>query len=119
MTPEELEEWLETEESQTTGWSASGEGEAVGHQSGRKIVSAETLRSNEILLTSLRLQVEILRKNPKGNPEDYDEEDIKHMRKVSESRRFFGEAQLAQTADSFFPFTCFRNTSYSSALLIL
>ncbi|ORY89140.1 hypothetical protein BCR35DRAFT_300968 [Leucosporidium creatinivorum] len=64
MTPEELEEWLETEESQTAGWSASGEGEAVGHQSGRKII-------------------EILRKNPKGKPDDYDEEDIKHMRKVA------------------------------------
>lgn len=65
MTVEELEEWLETEDSKGAGWTASGEGEAVGHQSGKKII-------------------EILKQYPKeGKPEDYEEEDLKHMRKVS------------------------------------
>jgi len=52
-----------------------------------------TLRSRKISLIRLRLQIEILRKNPKGNPDDYDEEDIKHMRKVRQSRRPFAGAE--------------------------
>ena len=41
MTRPELEEWLETEESQAVGWKgAHGRGgESVGHASGRRIVS--------------------------------------------------------------------------------
>jgi hypothetical protein len=44
MTPDELSEWLKTEESQTAGWSKANTGkveegqESVGHESGRKIV---------------------------------------------------------------------------------
>lgn len=38
MSADELDEWLQTEESKSTGWTSSGEGEAVGHESGRKIV---------------------------------------------------------------------------------
>jgi hypothetical protein len=45
-----------------------------------------TLPSRKISLIRLRLKIEILRKNPKGNPDDYEEEDIKHMRKVRQSR---------------------------------
>ncbi|MCJ1361242.1 hypothetical protein MMC16_000340 [Acarospora aff. strigata] len=64
MSGEELEEWLQGEQSQGSGWSKSdGSGETVGHESGRKII-------------------EILRKNPSKDPEEYDEEDIAHMRKV-------------------------------------
>jgi hypothetical protein len=40
-----------------------GSGETVGHDSGRRIV-------------------EILEKNPKKDPEGYDQDDIDHMRKV-------------------------------------
>lgn len=69
MTPKELEDWLETDESNSAGWTASGEGEAVGHQSGKKII-------------------QILKSNPKaGAPDDYEEEDLKHMRKVSRAPR--------------------------------
>ena len=69
MTPDELEEWLETEDSKGAGWTASGEGEAVGHQSGKKII-------------------QILKQYPKaGEPDDYEEEDLKHMRKVSRTAR--------------------------------
>jgi len=64
MSVSELKEWLETEESQTAGWSKSdGSGESIGHESGRKIIK-------------------ILEKNPDKDPEEYDEEDIEHMRKV-------------------------------------
>ena len=57
MTPKELEEWLETDESQSVGQNDGGE--STGHKSGRRIV-------------------EILRKK-EG---DIDEEDFEHMNKV-------------------------------------
>ncbi|KAI0354760.1 hypothetical protein OH77DRAFT_1425877 [Trametes cingulata] len=56
MTAEELEKWLEEPKSTKAG-------AGVGIESGHKIV-------------------EILRKNPSKDPEQYDEEDIEHMRKV-------------------------------------
>ncbi|KAK7542331.1 uncharacterized protein J3D65DRAFT_209803 [Phyllosticta citribraziliensis] len=64
MTPNELNEWLGTEQSTGSGWSKDdGSGETVGHESGRKII-------------------EILEKNPRKDPEKYDEDDVQHMRKV-------------------------------------
>lgn len=59
MTPKELEEWLETDESQEAGQRSGGDDESTGHRSGRRIV-------------------EILRKK-KG---DLTEDDAAHMRKV-------------------------------------
>lgn len=56
MTPKELEEWLQTDESKAVGWGGDG-GESVGHESGRRIVA-------------------IKRKD------DLDEDDLAHMRKV-------------------------------------
>ena len=58
MSPAELEEWLETEESQQVGWD-SGDGESVGHKSGKKII-------------------EIKRKNVG----ELNDEDYSHMKKV-------------------------------------
>ncbi|ABS02314.1 DUF3140 domain-containing protein [Kineococcus radiotolerans] len=57
MTPKELEEWLATDESQSVG---VGEGESVGHHSGRRIV--EILRTRKA---------------------DRTDEDHEHMRKVA------------------------------------
>lgn len=59
MAPKELEQWLETEESKSVGWTREGEDEAVGHQSGRRIV-------------------EIKRKAKDA----YSDEDYDHMKKV-------------------------------------
>ncbi len=59
MTPKELEEWLQTEESKSVGQSDGG-GESKGHESGRQIV-------------------EILGKNKS----DYTDEDVEHMKRVS------------------------------------
>ena len=42
MSPKELEDWLETEESKSVG---QGEGESKGHKSGRRIV--DILRTNK------------------------------------------------------------------------
>ncbi len=58
MTRKELEDWLQTEESQSVGQSDGG-GESKGHESGRKIV-------------------EILGKNKS----DCTDEDVDHMRRV-------------------------------------
>jgi hypothetical protein len=57
MTPKELEDWLATDESQSVG---VGEGESVGHHSGRRIV--EILRTKKA---------------------DRGEDDYEHMRKVA------------------------------------
>lgn len=65
MTPQELKDWLGSDESAGAGWDKDdGSGETIGHESGRKIIK-------------------ILEKNPKKDPEGYDDEDIAHMRKVS------------------------------------
>src|SRR4028119_2433797 len=58
MTRKELEDWLQTDESQSVGQSDGG-GESKGHESGRRIV-------------------EILEKNK----QDYTDGDIDHMRRV-------------------------------------
>ena len=65
MTASELKSWLQEESSQSSGWSkdSSEDSETIGHESGRKIIT-------------------ILEKNPKKDPEQYDEEDLPHMRKV-------------------------------------
>ena len=47
MTPKELEEWLQTEESRSVGQSDGG-GESKGHESGRRIV--EIKHKNEARL---------------------------------------------------------------------
>ena len=49
MTPRELEEWLQSEESQSVGQKSEGSGESTGHESGRRIV--ELLRTKQSDLT--------------------------------------------------------------------
>jgi hypothetical protein len=58
MTRNELEDWLQTDESQSVGRSDNG-GESKGHESGRKIV-------------------EILEKNKSA----YTDDDVEHMQRV-------------------------------------
>ncbi|MBQ1157622.1 DUF3140 domain-containing protein [Streptomyces sp. A73] len=58
MTAGDLEKWLRTDESKSVGQS-SGDGESVGHASGRRIVDLLRTKSDEL-----------------------DEDDIAHMRKV-------------------------------------
>lgn len=63
MTAKELEDWLKSDDSNSAGWPKDGDGESVGHDSGRKIV-------------------EILKENPKGEADKYTEDQVSHMRKV-------------------------------------
>lgn len=48
MTPAALETWLESEDSQAVGWHNDGEAEAVGHQSGRRIVGVKRKKKGEL-----------------------------------------------------------------------
>ncbi|RAL12539.1 DUF3140 domain-containing protein [Aspergillus homomorphus CBS 101889] len=83
MTPNELRDWLQEEQSQSSGWSNNESGETVGHESGRKIVS-------------------ILENNPSKDASKYSEEDIDHMRRVvSYCKRHLAQEETAkQNTDS-------------------
>jgi Protein of unknown function (DUF3140) len=59
MTPRELEDWLQTEDSRSAGWTREGESEAIGHRSGRRIIELARRKAAEL-----------------------DEDDYAHMRKV-------------------------------------
>ncbi|GGK48478.1 DUF3140 domain-containing protein [Salinarimonas ramus] len=48
MTPKELEDWLETDESKEVGWTHEGESEAVGHKSGRRIVEIKHTKKADL-----------------------------------------------------------------------
>jgi hypothetical protein len=48
MSPMELEDWLETEASQSVGWTRSGEDETIGHQSGRRIIEIQQTTVDEL-----------------------------------------------------------------------
>ncbi|KAI8240756.1 hypothetical protein K4K57_011850 [Colletotrichum sp. SAR 10_99] len=66
MTAEELESWLKSGDSNSAGWpkdDAEGDGETVGHDSGRNIV-------------------EILKANPDKEEDEYTDDQVEHMRKV-------------------------------------
>jgi hypothetical protein len=47
MAPAELESWLETEDSQSVGQKAE-DGEAIGHKSGKKIVSIKRSKNEDL-----------------------------------------------------------------------
>jgi hypothetical protein len=59
MTAGELEDWLETDESQEVGQKSGGSGESTGHESGRRIV--ELLRTKK---------------------DDFTDDDVAHVHKV-------------------------------------
>jgi hypothetical protein len=78
MTPKELEEWLQTDESRSVGQSEGGGGESKGHESGRRIV-------------------EIKRKKKS----DYTDDDVEHMKKVTGYvRRHLGQGPEDDVEDS-------------------
>ena len=48
MTPKELEDWLQTDESQAVGWGKDDGGESVGHESGRRIVAIKQTKKDDL-----------------------------------------------------------------------
>jgi hypothetical protein len=79
MTPKELERWLETDESQSVGWDG-GDGESVGHESGRRIVAIKRKKKDELTdadLEHMRKVVGYVHRHVKqGGPD----EDAEHSR---------------------------------------
>ncbi|WMJ71637.1 DUF3140 domain-containing protein [Cytophagaceae bacterium ABcell3] len=47
MSPSEIENWLKTEESKQVGWN-SGDGESIGHKSGKRIVEIRRHKKEEL-----------------------------------------------------------------------
>jgi len=47
MAPKELEEWLQTEESKSVG-KDDGDGESVGHKSGKRIIKIKHTNKNDL-----------------------------------------------------------------------
>lgn len=47
MTPSELKDWLQSDESQSTGQD-SGDGEAIGHKSGKKIIRIKDKNKDDL-----------------------------------------------------------------------
>lgn len=69
MSASDLEKWLKSPDSESSGWSKDdGSGESIGHESGRKIV-------------------EILKKNPKKDPESYDQGEYSSYFEMRSKRR--------------------------------
>ena len=51
MTPSELEDWLDTEKSKSVGQD-SGDGESIGHKSGRKIIKIKRKKKADLTDTN-------------------------------------------------------------------
>lgn len=77
MTPKELEEWLQSEESKSVGQSEGG-GESKGHKSGRRIVQIKRKKKS-----------------------DYTDNDIEHMKRVNGYvKRHLGQGPKKDPEDS-------------------
>jgi hypothetical protein len=82
MTPKELEDWLETDESRQVGQKDGGSGESTGHESGRRIV--QILRTNKGDLTDddaahMRKVVGYVKRHTAQRPDKPDDE-LEHAR---------------------------------------
>ena len=79
MTPKELEEWLETDESKEAGWHGSdGEkDESVGHESGRRIVEIKHTKKADLSQDDyqhMQKVVGYVHRHSKQRPDHSDEE---------------------------------------------
>ena len=82
MTPEELEDWLASDESQEVGQKSGGSGESTGHESGRRIV--RILRTDKAELTDddaahMRKVVGYVKRHSAQRPDASDDE-LEHAR---------------------------------------
>lgn len=80
MTPSELADWLDTDESGAVGWTREGEGETVGHASGRKILAIKHKKKADLTDDDYRHMRRVTgyvhRHLAQGRPE----EDVRHSR---------------------------------------
>ena len=82
MTPKQLEDWLDTDESKAVGQKSGGSGESTGHESGRRIV--EILRTRKGDLTDddaahMRKVVGYVKRHTAARPDKPDDE-LAHAR---------------------------------------
>lgn len=54
MTPNKLEAWLDTDESKKVGFKDGGEGESVGHKSGKKIIKLLAKKTDDYTAADLK-----------------------------------------------------------------
>lgn len=83
MNADELKQWLEGDESMSSGWQKDdGSGETIGHERCAFQPSYTLYQLPLTVPSSGRKIIKILEKNPQKDPAQYDEEDIEHMRRV-------------------------------------
>jgi hypothetical protein len=74
MTPEELQEWLETDESREVG-QKDADGESTGHRSGRRIVEIQRKKKSDHTddddLVHMRKVTGYVKRHLKQKPKDY------------------------------------------------
>ena len=80
MTPKELREWLETDESQSVGQKSSGDDESTGHHMGREILALKDKNKDELddddLAAMKKVHGYVDRHLAQGGPKD----DAEHSR---------------------------------------
>ncbi|GAB2776909.1 DUF3140 domain-containing protein [Salinimicrobium soli] len=76
MAPAEIEDWLKTEESKEVGQD-SGDGESIGHKSGKKIIRIKRTRKDELTSADYEHMQKVngyvkrhLAQRPEGNIKD-------------------------------------------------
>ena len=79
MAPKELEDWLETDESKEVGRKENGNGESVGHESGRGIVKIKRTNKEDLTHHQYRHMKKVVNyitrhtsQRPKGDVADTD-----------------------------------------------
>ncbi|CAI7602214.1 unnamed protein product [Penicillium pancosmium] len=91
MTPGELRHWLEEPDSQSSGW-ASDSGETIGHERRVQFTGENLDRQGRG-----RKIVNILERNPEGQPGRYTDAEIDHMRRVvSYCKRHLAQEESAK-----------------------
>ncbi|ODM22478.1 hypothetical protein SI65_00066 [Aspergillus cristatus] len=97
MSPNELWDWLQKEQSQSSGWQSES-GETIGHERYFPVAQfAASPVSEEDGLSGSRI-ADILAHNPDRDPGGYTEHDIEHMRKVvSYCKRHLAQEEKAKS----------------------
>lgn len=79
MSPKEIENWLDTDQSQSVGMTNEGEDESTGHKSGRRIVEIRHTRKADLSDDDYEHMQKVVgyikrhsKQRPKGDVEDTD-----------------------------------------------
>ena len=82
MTPKELEEWLETDESKSVGQTEKGEDESKGHKSGKRILEIKDTKKDDLTEDDLdymkKVNSYIARHSAQGPEDDKEHSDWRY-----------------------------------------